>query len=331
MAGKASVRTPVEPTWHSARPAPLVLIYGPEDVLGERAVERIAHLMRESGTSPTVTRLDASSYRAGDLLAATSPSLFAEPGLVVVDAAESMTDAFLADALAYVATPDPDVVVVIRHRGGVRGKRLLDALRATAVEYTCPAVTKDAELASFVTSEFSRAGRKATASAVRALVDAVGADVAELAAASAQLMSDVDGAIDDGAVARYYGTRVNATGYAVADAAIAGDAVRAVALARHAVETGTDPVPLIAALAAKLRTLVKVGAARGRGGIDSRELGLAPWQVDRARKELVKWDANRLAQAIEATAQADADVKGASRAPQFVLERVVRTVAELAA
>jgi DNA polymerase-3 subunit delta len=313
-----------------ARPAPVVLVYGPEDVLGERALELIAHEMRAKGSVPTVTRLDAAAYHAGDLLAATSPSLFAEPGLVVVEAAESMTDAFLTDSLAYVTAPDPEVVVVIRHRGGVRGKRLLDAVRASAVEYTCPAVTRDADLAAFVSAEFSRAGRRVPASAVRALVDSVGADVAELAAACIQLMSDVDGAIDDEAVARYYGTRVNATGYAVADAAIAGDAARAVALARHAIETGTDPVPLIAALASKLRTLVKVGAARGRGGLDPRELGLAPWQVDRARKELVKWDANRLAEAIEAVAQADADVKGASRAPAFALERVVRSVAELA-
>jgi len=325
-----AVKAPVEPTWHEARPAPVVLVFGPEDVLGERAIDLIAHAMDAAGAAPTVTRLDAAGYHSGDLLAATSPSLFAEPGLVIVEAAEAMTDAFLADALAYVDAPDPEVVVVVRHKGGVRGKRLLDAMREKAVEYTCPAVTKDADLATFVAREFSRVGRRASASAVRALVDAVGADVAELAAASAQLMSDVDGAIDDDAVARYYGTRVNATGYAVADAAVAGDSVRAVSLARHAIETGTDPVPLIAALASKLRTLVKVGAARGRGGLDARELGLAPWQVDRARKELVKWDANRLALAIEAVAQADADVKGASRAPAFALERVVRSVAELA-
>ncbi len=326
-----AVKATAEPTWHRAAPAPVVLVSGPEDVLGERAIELISHALRDgSGAAPALTRLDAAGYRSGDLLAATSPSLFAEAGLVVVDGAEAMTDAFLTDSLAYVAAPDPEVVVVIRHKGGVRGKRLLDALRSGHPEYTCPAVTRDADLASFVTGEFQRGSRKVSATAVRALVDAVGADVAELAAASAQLMSDVDGAIDDEAIARYYGTRVNATGYAVADAAIAGDSTRAVSLARHAIETGTDPVPLIAALASKLRTLVKVGAARGRGGVDPRALGLAPWQVDRARKELVRWDANRLAAAIEAVAQADADVKGASRAPAFAFERVVRTVAELA-
>jgi DNA polymerase III subunit delta len=325
-----AVKAFAEPTWHKAKPAPVVLVSGPEEVLASRAVELISQSMRDGGAAPALTRVDAASYRAGDLLAATSPSLFAEPGLVLVENAEAMTDAFLADALAYVAAPDPDVVVVIRHKGGVRGKRLLDAVRASAVEYTCPAVTKDADLAGFVSGEFQRGGRRIAASAVRTLVDSVGADVAELAAASAQLMSDVDGDIGDEAVTRYYGTRVNATGYAVADAAVAGDTARAVALARHAIETGTDPVPLIAALASKLRTLVKVGAARGRGGVSPASLGLAPWQIDRARRDLVKWDANRLATAIEAVAQADAEVKGASRAPGFALERVVRTVAELA-
>ena len=325
-----AIKASVEPTWHRASPAPVVLVSGPEEVLAGRAIEKIAHAMRGGDAPVAVTTLDASAYRSGDLLAATSPSLFAEPGLVVVEAAEAMTDAFLTDALAYVDAPDPEVVVVIRHKGGVRGKRLLDAVRASAVEYTCPAVTRDADLSSFVAGEFQRAGRRVSASAVRGLVDSVGADIAELASAAAQLMSDVDGSIDDAAVAKYYGTRVNATGYAVADAAIAGDQARAVALARHAIETGTDLVPLVAALAAKLRTLVKVGASRGRGPDAAREIGLAPWQVDKARKELSRWDADRLARAIEAVAQADAEVKGASRAPAFALERAVRTVAELA-
>lgn len=325
-------RRPVSaPTWHRARPSPVVHVSGPEDLLAARAIDLIGQALRKQSDALAVTRIDASSYSPGDLLAATSPSLFAEPGLVVAEQAEAMNDAFLADALVYVAKPDPEVTVVIRHRGGVRGKRLLDAMRAADIpEYTCPAISKDSELADFAAAEFERARRPIAAATVRALVDAIGADVAELAAACAQLLSDVEGTVDEAAVARYYGTRVNATGYAVADAAVAGKTAHALALARHAIETGTDPVPLVAALAVKLRTLAKVGAARGRG-LDARELGLAPWQVDRAMRELRVWDADRLARAIEATAQADAEVKGASRAPAFALERAVRTVADLAA
>ena len=100
---------------------------------------------------------------------------------------------------------------------------------------------------------------------------------------------------------------------------------------RHALETGTDPVPLVAALASKLRTLSQGGRRAGDRGIDpARDLGLAPWQVDRARRDLKYWDADRLAEAIEAVAAADHEIKGASRAPEFALERAVRRVATLA-
>lgn len=326
MAGRQAA----EATWHRAAPAPVVLVSGPESVLASRAVERITAAMRKRGDIE-ITRLDAAGYGRGQLQAATSPSLFAEPGLVIVDSVEAMSDDFLTDALAYVARPDPECVVVLLHGGGVRGKKLLDTLRkGGAPEYTCPAIKKDAELVDFAAGEFERAGRPAGARAVRALVDAIGSDVAEIAASCAQLISDVTGPIDEAAVARYYGTRVNATGFAVADAAIAGKGADAIALVRHALSTGTDPVPLVAALAAKLRTLIKVGAARGRRLDPTRDLGIQPWQAERARRELQRWDAESLAQAVQAVAQADAEIKGASRAPGFALERAVRTVASLA-
>src|SRR5665648_814229 len=104
----------------------------------------------------------------------------------------------------------------------------------------------------------------------------------------------------------------------------------AVALLRHALATGSDPVPLVAALAIKLRTLAKVGAARGQGLDPVRDLGLASWQVDRARRELRAWTPESLAGAICAVAQADAEVKGASRDPVFAVERAVLRIAEAA-
>ncbi|MFW7415660.1 DNA polymerase III subunit delta [Demequina sp. SO4-18] len=318
-----------EPTWHRAKPAPLVLVSGPESLLADRAVEQIHHAM---GSGVAITALDAGAYSRGALIAAASPSLFDEPGLVVVRNAEAMNDEFLADSLAYVQTPDPDVVVVIVHGGGVRGKRLLDTLRKASVpEYTCPAVKKDAELVDFVRAEFERARRPVQAAVARRLLDAVGGDIAELAAACQQLMNDVEGTVDEEAVGRYYGTRVNATAFAVADAAIVGDVRQAIALTRHALSSGVDPVPLTAALAAKLRTLAKVGAARGRRLDPTKDLGIPPWQVDRARRDLRHWTAETLGEAIELVAEADADIKGGGRAPHFAMERAVRRVAQLAA
>ncbi|MCG7286599.1 DNA polymerase III subunit delta [Cellulomonas sp. ACRRI] len=308
--------------------APVVLITGPEELLAERAADRVVGLARERAADVEVTRLDAAAYGAGELTLATSPSLFAEDRVVVVENVEKGTDDLILEATAYVAAPQDDVVLVLRHGGGQRGKRLLDAVRAAGHPVVvCETVKRDADKASFVTQELRRAGRRMEARAVRSLVDAVGSDLRELAAACAQLVADTSGVISVEVVERYYGGRIEATGFRVADAAVDGNAGEAVALLRHAFATGVDPVPLVAALAARLRVLAKVSAVRGRGPGAERDLGLAPWQVDRSRKELNRWTPEALASAITAVAQADAEVKGASRDPRFAVERAVLRIA----
>lgn len=326
----ARSRAPGVP-WAQAEPAPVVLVSGPEELLAERACERIVTLARSQDPEVEVTRVDAATYATGELTVLTSPSLFAEGKVVVVEGVERATDALVVDAEAYLQAPVPDVVVVLRHGGGQRAKRLLDAAaRLQVPTVACDQVRTDADKAGFVADELRRAGRRADARAVRALVDAVGSDLRELAAACAQLVADTSGLIGEEVVQRYHGGRVEATGFQVADAAVAGDAGRAVALLRHALATGLDPVPVVAALAARLRTLAKVGAVRGRGAAAARELGMAPWQVDRATADLRRWSPEGLAVAIGAVAQADAEVKGEGRDPRFAVERAVLRVAAAA-
>lgn len=317
--------------WDHAEPAPLVLVTGSEELLAERAVDRVAQLAREQAPDLDVVRLDAATYQAGRLRVAASPSLFDEARLVVLEGLENATDDLLGDLTAYLADPTPDVALVVRHSGAPRGRKAADAARAAgALVVAADAVKRDADKSTFVTDELRRAGRRAEPAAVRALVEACGSDLRELAAACAQLVADTTGPITADLVARYHGGRVEATGFRVADAAVAGRAGEAVALLRHALATGSDPVPLVAALAAKLRTLVKVGAARGQGLDPVRDLGLAQWQVDRARRELAGWTPESLAGAITAVAQADAEVKGAGRDPVFAVERAVLSVARAA-
>jgi DNA polymerase-3 subunit delta len=307
-----------------------VLVAGAEELLAERATGRLIAQVKQRDPAVEVVRLDAGDYVPGSLAVATSPSLFADTSLVVLDGLERADDAALADATAYVAAPAPEVVVVLRHGGGPRGKRLLDAVAAAGVPtVTAEPVRTDADKAQFVAAEMRDAGRRADQAAVRALVEAVGADLRELAASCAQLVADTTGTITAPVVDRYYGGRVEATGFQVADAAVAGDTGRAVALLRHALATGVDPVPVVAALAVKLRTLAKVAAVRGRGGA-ARDLGLAPWQVDRATQDLRHWTPESLATAITAVADADAQVKGESRDRFYAVERAVLRVARAA-
>ncbi len=308
--------------------APVVLVTGGEELLADRAVERLVSLAREQDPTVEVTRVDAAEYSAGGLSVVTSPSLFDEDRVVVVDGVERATDDLILDGTDYVASPQEDVVLVLRHGGGQRGKRLLDAVRAAGFPVVaCEPVKRDADKAAFVTQELRRGGRRADARAVRALVDAVGSDLRELAAACSQLVADTTGMIGFEVVERYYGGRIEASGFRVADAAVEGNPGEAVALLRHALATGVDPVPMVAALAARLRILAKVAAVRGRGSAAERELNLAPWQVDRARRDLSRWNPEALAAAITAVAQADAEVKGGGRDPEFAVERAVLRVA----
>ncbi|MFH5823551.1 DNA polymerase III subunit delta [Georgenia sp. AZ-5] len=315
-------------SWDQVELAPVVLVRGPESLLADRAVDRLLEQARERDANVEITRLEAAAYERGVLESVASPSLFGEQRCLVVEGAEAMTDAFLDDALAYLRSAPDDVWLVVRHNGGQRGKKLLDAIGAAGFPVVaCETIKRDGDKADFVRADFRRARRKVDADAVQALVEAVGADLRELGAATSQLLADTTGAVTAEVVLRYYGGRVEATGFRVADAAIAGHAGEAVALLRHAVATGTGPVPVVAALAAKLRTLAKVAATRGRAGVSVGDLGLAPWQVDRARRDLAGWTPEGLAQAITAVAAADAEVKGAGRDPVFAVERAVLRVA----
>ncbi len=307
---------------------PLVLVSGPEEVLVERAVAATIAELRHAAPDLEVTRLAASSYEPGELGIRTSPSLFGGEQAVVVEGLDEATDELQSDLTAYLADPADDVTLVVTHRAGQRGKRVLDLLRKQGARtIDCPAIKTDRDKGDFVANEFRRQGRKATPEAVRALVEALGKDVRELASACTQLASDTQGLIDDQLVETYHGGKVEATGFRVADAAMAGQTGEALRLLRHAIATGVDPVPIVAVLAAQLRQLVKVGSA-GRGSSQqlAKELGLAPWQVDKARRLVGHWDADGIGRAIQAVAAADFEVKGGGRDPVYAVERAILTI-----
>ncbi|MCZ2402696.1 DNA polymerase III subunit delta [Paenarthrobacter sp. Z7-10] len=329
-AGNANVRTS---NWRDVQPASLVLVQGTEEYLAARALAGLRKTLRLQSPDLEVTRLDASHYVAGQLAMAASPSLFGEAKLIEVSGLASMSDDFLVDGLDYVRAPDPDVVAVFHHGGGVRGKKLLDALKTGGSTYVeCQPLKKDADKADFVAAEFRQAGRRIDPMAVRTLVAAVGASLAELAAACSQLIADVPAAggsatVTHELVDKYYGGRVEATAFKVADAALAGNGPVALSSLRHALATGVDPVPLVAALAMKVRTLAKVYSARGSSAQIAKELGLQGWQVDQAKRDIRGWDSAALVRAIQVLAEADAQVKGAARDPIYAVERAVTVIA----
>lgn len=317
-----------EVPWREPRLAPIILISGTEKFFASEAISGLRSLSRHENPEVEITELDASTYAAGELSTLVSPSLFMEPRLVIVERVEHTVDAFIDEAIAYLGQLVPDTVLVLHHGGGVRGKKLLDAVRKVDGAIEIPCITPKAnELFDFAMAEFRARGRRAEPPAVQALVAAFNSDLAELAAACRQLMEVSEGEVTTKLVDRYYGGRVETTGFKIADAAIAGRTSEALVLTRAGLHTGLNPVPIVSAVAMKLRTMARVS---GLGGSDAQlagRVGAAPWQVGQARRELRDWDDRSLGAAIMLTAETDALVKGGSRDPEYAVERLVRRIA----
>ena len=316
-------------TWRDVTPAAVVLIGGPEEYLGIRAMDRVRSQVRAAAPDVEISRLNAGNYEPGSLAMNVSPSLFGESKLIEVEGLESMNDAFLADALTYLARPEPDAVLVLRHGGGVRGKKLLDAIKAGGWPVVdCQPLKKDAEKTAFVVAEFKAASRRIEPEAVQSLVErrwrqSVRTRCGLQPADRRRHRRRVDAEMVD----RYYGGRVEATAFKVADAAMAGNGPVALSTLRHALATGADPVPLVAALAAKLRTVAKVAGAQGSSAQIAKQLGMQPWLVEQAQRDVRRWTPEGLVRSIQVTAEADAQVKGLSRDPVYAVEHAVTGVA----
>jgi DNA polymerase III subunit delta len=309
--------------------AAVTLVLGPEELLADRAVSAVRRAVRAADPDADVHDLAPGTLEPGMLDELTSPSLFAERRLVVVRGADELPAPVAAELEARLADPGEDVNLVVLHKGGARGKGVLEAARrAGAVVVDCAEVKKPADKLAFVSAEFRLAGRRIAPDAARALLDAVGSDLRELACACSQLVADTSGPVDAEVVQRYYAGRAEVSSFTVADLAVEGRTTEALAHLRWALASGVEPVLLTSALAMGLRGIARVGdAPRGMRPADlARELKLPPWKLDRIRGQLRGWDADGVAAALAAVAVADADVKGAAVDPAYALERVVVTV-----
>jgi DNA polymerase-3 subunit delta len=307
----------------------VTLVHGDEELLVSRAVAAVLAAARERDPEVDVRDLAASAVDTAVLLDLRTPSLFGELRVLVLRGAQDCADDVRDALIPFVESPPDGAWLVLVHAGGVKGKRLLDAVKAAGARVVpCAKVDKLGDRLAFVQAEFDAAGATVTAGACRAIVDAVGGDLRDLAGACSQLAVDTPGTVDERAVARYFRGRADASGFAVADRALEGDVPAALVELRQAFCAGVDPVLVVAALARQLRTVAKVASAgRGRPDAVARELKLAPWMVDKARRQSRGWGPDTLAEAHAAVAVADGEVKGGGTDPAFAVERAVLAVA----
>lgn len=312
-------------------PVPLRLVVGDEELLVERAVADALAAARAADPDADLRRVSAAGLTRCELAELVSPSLFAEGRVVVLDAAHEAGKDVVAAVGEYLADPADGVSLVVLHSGGARGKALVELLRAAGAEVTeCARITRYDDRVDFVRREVRRAGGTITADGVRVLIDAVGNDLRELAAAAGQLVADSAdpaGAVDEAAVRRYHRGRAEVTGFAVAEKAVVGDRAGALEALRWATVLGVPAVLVADALADAVRTVARVGAA-GRGDPNrlAGMLGMPPWKIRKAQGQARGWRPGGIALAMAAVAEVNAEVKGTAADPGYALERAVLRV-----
>ncbi len=334
----SSAQRPGPPVTLAGPPTPVTVIVGEEELLVERAVSAAvalaaaagaAALADDGGTGADVHDVAAAGLTVGELSGLTAPSLFGGGSVVVVRSAQDAAKDLSAALVRLATSPGPEVFLIVTHSGGAKNKTLLaDLLKAGTKRMDCPSIKRFGDRMDFLRGEFRLQGRKADDAGLRALLDAVGTDLRELAAACSQLSADTTGVINQSVVARYYQGRAEATGFSVADRACEGNLAAALEQLRWALATGTSPVLISSALAQGLRTLGLVGSV-GRGlspNALAAELGMPSWRIDRARQQLSGWTSAGLAKAHTAVAEADVQVKGEGASAGYALERAIGAI-----
>lgn len=298
---------------------PLTLLVGSNDYLAGRGYSVIKSAI--AGNYPEFERHNLTeAYQSGQLFNFSSPSLFAEPRLILI---ESPNKDLLEDLQRFSKDPVDLTFLVIRIQGQSAVNKGLVKLNSQQID--CDEPKREADKQAFIQSEFRELGKSIAPDAQRLLLQTFGNDLAELAAACSQLAQTDDPEVDFEKVDVLFGGREQTTAFKVVDAAFAGDMQTALRLLRNARDTGIDPVPLVATVAMRARQLSKLISSPSASASD---IGVADWQLRKLRSELAGWSEGGLEGLVRMVAHTDEMVKGGSRHPDYDLERLLIAVSE---
>ncbi|MDF7640898.1 DNA polymerase III subunit delta [Bifidobacterium sp. ESL0784] len=309
-----------------------VLVIGGDEFLNVQQVRDCRDEAAKSDPEAEIIELDASEASRYDFDEAVSPSLLSTSSIVIIRHIQNADDALVDTMVDYCASmakgsSEASGTVIAQHDGGQKGKRIIDRLaKAGAEKKDIPDLKRaDAKL-NFVIQCFERRNRRVDPAAAQQLVAVLGEKTGELAAMCEQLCFDFgDNPIGLDLVNQYLTGNAEVTGFAVADAALAGKDAKAIIDMRAAVAQGTDPIALVGALAMKLRTLAKASAVRS-GSISQAEAKTNPWVLRNATRQLSGWTSDGLSRCIQMLAWADEQNKTNGGDPMYALERSIELI-----
>lgn len=309
---------------------PVYLIVGSDKPKIGRALRRL----RERIGEDSIEHLGARETSGEDTVAAcNSLGLFggADGRLVIVDEVDTWKAADVRAVAAYLAAPSPATVLAL-----VAEELKADSALAKAVAKAGDVLAYDVpkrRLPEWAAEQFARLGASAQPDACRALVEAVGDDLDDLASEIEKLATWAGGdTVTVAAVEQLAVGRAETPIFAVTDAWGNRDVGGVLAAVESLLERSHRPrsgelIRLVAALVGHVGRVRRI-ARLADEGVRPREaagrLKMHPFAAEKAGRHAANFSREELAQAIVRLAELDAATKGGSRLPaDLELERAL--------
>jgi len=204
--------------------------------------------------------VDAADWRGGELQDLATPSLFGEPRALMVTDCKNLSKEALAELAAYLGAPDPTSPLVLCCTVAERGKPpagLLKLIEPVGIVRQVQVARKDLE--GWAVGRAIAGGLDLHTTAARALVETIGDDPAQLAAAIEQLgavfPSQRVGVAEVHMQFRGLGEQKT---WDLCDKAFGKDLPGAIRSLRAIEESGDEALMVLGGIASRLRDLIRV-------------------------------------------------------------------------
>jgi DNA polymerase III subunit delta len=293
------------------------------------ALQRLRARIGEDATE----QLHASDTSGEDAVAACNAlGLFGgEARLVVVDGVETWKAADVKEVESYLGAPAPATVLALVG-DGVKRDSALAKLVAKTGDVLGYDVSKK-QLPEWVGEQFARLGASADRDACRALVEAVGDDIGDLASEIQKLATWANGEpIARASVEELAVGRAETPIFAVTDAWGSRDVAATLRATESLLDRSHRPrsgelIRLVASLVGHVGRVRKVSRLADdgvRSGEIASRLKIHPFVAEKSARQARNYSPDELAQATVRLAELDAGAKGGSRLPpELQLERTL--------
>jgi DNA polymerase-3 subunit delta len=304
---------------------PVILLWGEDSFLLREAAMQLLGNLR-------ATEVDAGEWQGGELQDLATPSLFGEPRALLVTDCRSLPKDAIGELAAYLSAPDPNAPLVLACTTAERGKPPAALVKIVEpVGEVRQVQIQRKELEPWLVQRAKAAGLELTPTGARALVDTLGEDIGQLAAAVEQLTGAFQGQQVTPALihAQFRGLGEQKS-WDLCDRAFGKDLPGAIRSLRSIEEGGDDALMVLGAIAARLRDLMRVRALPDRlpPAQLAKQAGLRfEWQARRYQQQARNFSLERLVAIHQEVAETDRALK--SGAPGEVVMPVL--IASIAA